>query len=461
VGTEASEVLTKHFDSAQLADSSKSRVVTVRVDFAQLSRAIVALRATAPNSIRCIEELLPALYPGVRLGYGSVQAIASEAEKRAAAANAQADLSSITAAALDEMYSQGDPVLAGVDLDSGYLFSLALRESRSAEDWREVLREAKRQGLDLKLVVKDAAKGIAAGMTAEFPDTEQRDDCFHALYEMGKVYFVLQRRAYGAIQREIEAQEKLDSARWCTDNTRQRLAQKLRWARAKATAAIELHDEFEVAMRAASEAMEMVDLETGTVRTAAKMQQQIETAAAKMLTLDDDRCKAVGRYINNRAPGLARHMRAVGEVLEQVAARYGEEAVTAACLVHRLATDLRKGRRPWDKHRDKRRLCAAIEQLERLAPARADRLLGIVDVIVQKRHRASSAIEGFNAALRPFLYVHKGVTQGFLELFRARHNLKTRRWGRHRGTSAHEKVTGERVEDWLTALGYPPSKTLN
>ena len=41
-----------------------------------------------------------------------------------------------------------------------------------------------------------------------------------------------------------------------------------------------------------------------------------------------------------------------------------------------------------------------------------------------QRHRASSAIEGFNAALRPYLYVHKGVTQGFLELFRAYFNLR-------------------------------------
>ena len=71
------------------------------------------------------------------------------------------------------------------------------------------------------------------------------------------------------------------------------------------------------------------------------------------------------------------------------------------------------------------------------------------------------AIEGFNAALRPFLYVHKGVTQGFLELFRAYFNLRTRRWGRHKGTSAQQCLTGERVDDWLTVLGYPLSPTLS
>ena len=84
-----------------------------------------------------------------------------------------------------------------------------------------------------------------------------------------------------------------------------------------------------------------------------------------------------------------------------------------------------------------------------------------VDAALQRRHRASSAIEGFNAALRPYLYVQKGVTSGFLELFRAHYNLRMRRWGRHKGTSARECLTGQPVQDWLTELGYPPSVALH
>ena len=71
------------------------------------------------------------------------------------------------------------------------------------------------------------------------------------------------------------------------------------------------------------------------------------------------------------------------------------------------------------------------------------------------------AIEGFNAALRPFLYVHKGVTQGFLDLFRAYYNLRTRRWGRLKGTSAHQCLTGQTARDGLMLLGFPPSVTLH
>ncbi len=60
-----------------------------------------------------------------------------------------------------------------------------------------------------------------------------------------------------------------------------------------------------------------------------------------------------------------------------------------------------------------------------------------------------------------YLYVHKGVTQSFLDLFRAYYNLRTRRWGRHKNTSAHECITGQPVHDWLTVIGFPPSQPLH
>ena len=105
----------------------------MRVDDAQLCRALVGLRAMAPNSIRAIEDLLPVLYPGVKVSYGKVQQLLVEAEARARSFNAQADLSEIESAALDEMFSQGEAVLAG-------LTWIAARCSRSRCVSTETLR---------------------------------------------------------------------------------------------------------------------------------------------------------------------------------------------------------------------------------------------------------------------------------------------------------------------------------
>jgi hypothetical protein len=452
-GQTASDVLTRHFEKAESGER------TVTVDERQLKRAIAGLRVVAPNSIRAIEDLIPIVYPGVHVSYGKIQQILVELEKQAAEVNARADLSGIEAGALDEMFSQGAPVLAGVDLDSGYLFSLALRESRGADDWAEVLEAAEKQGLKLETVVKDAAQGIAAGVSRVFPDAQQRDDCFHAFYKMAQLKQYLERRGYGAITKVEEAGEKLAKMRRTGRGDLAEAEARLRAAREKCEKALELHDTFEAAMRDAMEAMEFIDLATGSIRTAGGMEAALEAAADKMLALDHKHCVKVGKYIGNRAAGLALYMNDLRVALDALAERYGDPAIRLSGLVFRLVHDLEIRKRPWDRRRDQQYLLGALAMLRDTAGEKTHEVLEAVQDVMQRRHRASSAIEGFNAALRPFLYVHKGVTDGFLELFRAYHNLKTRRWGRHKGTSALECLTGEPVNDWLSMLGYPPSDT--
>ena len=81
------------------------------------------------------------------------------------------------------------------------------------------------------MVVKDAARGIAAGVSEVFPQAEQRDDCFHVLYEMNKVRRRLERRAYGAIEREGEALGRLGKIRACDKVRRRKAKHALRRAR--------------------------------------------------------------------------------------------------------------------------------------------------------------------------------------------------------------------------------------
>ena len=48
----------------------------------------------------------------MKVSYGTIQHMLVEAEARAARFNAQASLDGVEAGALDEMFSQGEPVLA-------------------------------------------------------------------------------------------------------------------------------------------------------------------------------------------------------------------------------------------------------------------------------------------------------------------------------------------------------------
>jgi len=367
-------------------------------------------------------------------------------------------LSAIKAGALDEMFSQGNPVLAGVDLDSGFLFALEKRVSRSKEDWAAVLGDCQQQGMELEVVVKDAALGIAAGVRNVYPKAEQRDDCFHAHYAMGKQLRRLEAKAYGAITAEEVAQRAIEKSRLSKNAThagRRSLDAKLGQARRRCRCILERHDTFADAVGRVREAMEVVDLESGTLRTPEQMERMILEAASVMKSMDDEKCQKVGRYIANRAPGLVLYAASLRGELRRVSARHGDERIRLACIALRLVADLRGGQRPWRRTEDHHHLLGAYGLLEQCSDrGGAEEVLCVVEGLLRRRHRASSAIEGFNAALRPHLYVHTSATQGFLNLFRAYYNLRSRRWGRHKGTSAYEGMSGHRVDDWLAVLGY-------
>ena len=320
------------------------------------------------------------------------------------------------------------------------------------------------------MVVKDAARGIAAGVSEVFPYAEQRDDCFHVLYEMNKVRGRLERRAYSAIEREGEALVRLGKIR-AYDKERRRKAKRALWsARRECAEAIERFDEFEAAMDTLRGALECVDLETGELHRPEHVQALIEQVAGRIESLGVGECAKLAKYLRNRAPGLVLAQKSVLPRLEALAERWSVQAVSLGCICWYLVRELHK--RPAHARRRalSRHLLGAYGALQdRLGPESAS-LLDAIEAVLHQRHRASSAIEGFNAALRPYLYVHKGATkraraasgtQGFLALFRAWFNLRTRRWGRHKGTSAHECLTGQRVHDWLTLLGCPPSPTLH
>ena len=294
---------------------------------------------------------------------------------------------------------------------------LTLSPTRDGEAWAELLREGQAQGLGLSVVVKDAARGIASGVSEVFPHAEQRDDCFHVLYEMNKARRRLERRAYAAIEREGEALGRLGTIR-AHDKVRRRKAKRALWsARRECAEAIERFDEFEAAMDTLRGALECVDLETGELHRPEHVQALIEQVAGRIESLGVGECAKLAKYLRNRAPGLVLAQKSVLPRLEALAERWSVQAVSLGCICWYLVRALHK-RPARARHRALyRHLLTAYGALQDRLGAASASLLDAIEEVLHQRHRASSAIEGFNAALRPYLYVHKGATQGFLDLF--------------------------------------------
>jgi len=451
---QAREALTRLFEPGE-----RGRVLaSVEVDEAQLRRAIVSAYVEGPNSVRDVQALVKAFY-GVHVGYGKVFAIIEEAQKRAAAFNRSVRLDAVKTAALDELFSQGDPVLAGIDLDTDFLFLLEHHQARGGADWAQALGEKKDRGLNLAVVVKDAGSGLAAGVKAVFPTAQQRDDAFHARWKCGQVVRRLEQHALATLQELLDTEEQHMRASWRRGSMRP-MGQHLRRARKVFEKAADRHQRFEILAHELGDAMEFVDLETGNIRNGTDQQAAIVAIAERMAALGGGKVTGLARYIKNRAPGLALYVDELREKLNALAEDIGGDIVATCTLIWRRLHEL--GRCPQRKRREHRvATVAMLERLIALAGDQARPALEATFAVIAKRHRASSAIENFNALLRPYLHVHKRVSQGFLELFMAWRNLRTRPMGKHRGTSAYELLTERKVDDWLTLLGYPPSQLVH
>ncbi len=436
--------------------------LTLTVTEGDLERAVVALRVATPSSIRDIEDVLPELY-GVHWSYGKIQGVLTSAEERAASWLSKVDLAAIDNVALDEMFSQGQPVLGGIDLDFGYLFTLEASPSRSGAEWGAVLGALRQeQTLVPSVVVKDAGKGLASGVDRAWPDAEQRDDLFHAVYDMGKLAGRLEKRAYSTIAR-VEAL-LIDREAAATERDRRSLGQQLRLARPKMDEAIERYDGFEALRREAARVLQLTDRGSGRLRTSGELREALTCIATDMRALGGDKVCKLATYLGNRAAGLASYLDALRKCLDGVAGQVGGTAVVEAVTrAWQASLEVEHGGPRWDRKARRDELTAAVRHLLQLVNRDEEHLkqaLGCVLPLIAARHRASSPIECLNSVLRPYLVVQKSANQGFLDLFRFYWNTRVRRWGRWKGTSALELLTGQAHLHWLTLLGFPPSERM-
>ena len=425
-------------------------ITTVSVCKAQLRRMIVALSIESPNSIRAIGTLIPIIYPGCKACFGYIQGVIVEAQRNAAEFNRGVELSAILNIALDEMFSQGDPVLAGIDLYSGFLFSLSHESLRTGKTWQRVLQQAEAQGMQPDVVVKDGAKGIAKGVTLVYPDAQQRDDAFHAFYITGKAVRRVEQRAYYYIGLEEKAYRELGHI---NDKESYRY-----WSRLadKCERAIERYEKAAQAWRTLPGAFSSICRESGHLMTSKMAKDSLTQVVEGLRQAKHKESDKAATYLENRVKGLTMATEELYQKLWGLGQNYPLEQVELACRFF-------EAQREQKKASHKKQKALAVEMLgsyqllfKNASVTNCELLMREVEMLLRKRYRASSAIEGFNAMLRTYLYTRKGVNQGFLELFKAWYNLRERRGGRNKGKSAYELMTGEKVEDWLTLIGFPP-----
>jgi hypothetical protein len=244
-------------------------------------------------------------------------------------------LASIQTIAVDEMFSQGWPVLAGIDLDSGFLFSLSVEQCRDGDIWASVLLDAAEQGMTPAHVVKDGAQGVEMA----FAVIEQRDDAFHAVYLAGKSRLKLERKAYRAIENEAHAQKKYSRAP--PDKKRSR-AKSLDWAKKKCSDAIERYTLAEQAVCKIRMTFCSVNFKTGELVTI-EMAEKLFTSSIALLRETSYRdCISVALYLENRIKGLTLATSKTHLSLIALQDNYSQDAISLTCRLIERKRKLKK-----------------------------------------------------------------------------------------------------------------------
>jgi hypothetical protein len=103
------------------------------------------------------------------LSLGSVHSIVRQAVSIAHEVNAAQDLSRVRAGSHDELFQAGQPVLAGMDLDSTYCYLLVPEAHRDAETWGIHLMDLAARGLRPDYTIADGGRGLRAGQALAWP----------------------------------------------------------------------------------------------------------------------------------------------------------------------------------------------------------------------------------------------------------------------------------------------------
>jgi predicted DNA-binding protein YlxM (UPF0122 family) len=407
-----------------------------------LRQFVLAATLVGHSSLRGVQEMLDCLldWP-VSLGW--VHAVVKDAIDKARPINEQQDLSRVQFAALDEIFQNGRPVLAVIDVFSTYCCSLGLEDHRDGDTWGVRLLELRDRGFAPKASIADFGTGLRAGAKQALPGVPCRADVFHPLRDFLTLSSYLDNRAYDAMsfyEDLLRKQERHVRRRMWKDRS---VAMKAVAAGKATQQAIVLADEVRLLLRWWGQEVMAV---AGDDYPTRRMLHEWVVEELRQREEHSERIRPVRVMLQNNADELLAFALQLDASVAELAQRFevSVQVVREALAVGQMdeARALR-----WQREAELwRQLGGKYAGLR----AEVERVAGSVV-------RASSVIENYNSRLRNYFFLRKEVGGGYLELLRFflnhRRLLRSEHAGRV-GKSPAELLSGQAHAHWLTLLGY-------
>jgi hypothetical protein len=385
------------------------------------------------SSLRGCVEMLGCLL-GLPVSLGWVHSVVKDAIARAKPVNDAADLSRVSSAALDEIFQNGKPVLAAVDVGSTYCCLLAQEEHRDGDTWGVRLLELQqRQGFAPAWAIGDAGNGLRSGVSQALPGVPCDADVWHPLRDLGEAVRFLENRAYDAIRAYDRLRRRPGAG-----------SEQVEAAGSEQDRAIALADD--VALLACWLRGDVLSVAGPSLPRRQELFDFVLEGLTERRASCEHRLGPLCSALSSQGEALlgffSRLDRDVADLAEY--AKVSEAVVREVVAVQEMAeTDGRRWRREGALRKQLgQRYEALSEQVEALRG-------GVV--------RASSVVENLNSRLRNYFFLRKEIGGGYLDLLRF--FLNHRRFPRSEhpqrvGKSPAELLNGQAHAHWLELLGY-------
>ena len=369
---------------------------------------------------------------GSHVSKGKIEKIRKEARKNAMEYEQTIPLDHIKYVAIDEIFQGEQPILTGIDLQSGYAFALEPAEDRSGSSWEKSLSEKKSRGLQPKTIVSDGGSGLRSGAESVFPGHARQLDVFHSLRDMGQKVKKQERFVMLQLKRTCDLERKINARRYTGKEFLE-----YSWRRDAIDKELKTYDALEILYDWLQEYLQF----TGYGYTASVKICTWILDEMSILYPEDPKFQSFLKQFRMRLPYLLQFLRKLQEEMELAASFFHVESHAFQLMYRQQTFPSNTKEFTWiDKH---------IRHIfrDRLSEARA----ALAD-IQQECFRASSMVENLNSRIRSFVEEKRRVFPEDFSMIRFFLNtmkpFRSRKYER-KGKSALERLLGRECPDFL------------
>lgn len=404
----------------------------VPVTWEYIAMIVALLFIICKSSVRNIIYFIKHAFD-VDISVGKVCSILDEATAKAKEVNDSYRFDSCKNSATDELFHQGNPVLAAIDLDSQFCLELQQEDTRDHNAWGYHLLNMMDKGYNPNHNVMDGGSGMEKAFAEVLPNVKVRYDHFHVTQSIKDASRFLKNKYESSVTKCVKESTKLDKVK--TKQQQQKQGYHLK----KAVKEMENYDYIYNQFSTLTNWLQydVLQLQSVSPEDRDSMFDFIIYELEELAKRHPHRIQSIVTTLKNNKAKLLDVVNELNTEFESLAIKHAISVSDIWDICNNARYNLDGNQydinliKFYDKHGDR------FDHIE-------DDVLNTIATV----HRSSSLIETLNSRLRPYLDPRKGFKKERFELIQfALNHIPLMR-------SANEKMKGKSTAEIFTQVDH-------